>query len=61
MVSIIMALGKTLCSYLRSVRSDNPNYNNSQNFRQVRRQTSRPKDCITCLTYLAHVAKMIQQ
>ena len=54
------ALGKTFCFYLRSVRPDNAS-NNGHYFRQDRRQSSRPKDWATCLTYLAHVAKMIQQ
>ena len=54
------ALGKTFCSYVRSVRPDKSN-NNYHYFHQDRRQSGCPKDWATCLTYLAHVAKMIQQ
>ena len=55
------AFGKTLCAYLRSTRPGKTTYDSSKFFRQGRRQSSRPKDWSTCLTYLAHVAKMIQQ
>ena len=55
------AFGKTLCAYIRSIRSGKTTYDSSKFFRQGRRQSSRPKDWTTCLTYLAHVAKMIQQ
>ena len=55
------AFGKTLCAYLRSIRSGKTTYDSSKFFRQGRRQSSRPKDWKTCLTYLAEIAKMIQQ